>query len=158
MNKLKINESKETIKLAQSQIEQLENDEKLTTWKNYAYRYYQNPKFSEEYKSEVLTIDNIDYEDAVGIFTLIVKDLNKGWKPNFKSPKWEDWGYCIYHSLRNGGVVDYGVNVVGFFWLLHTSTDGAARNIGARPLFKSKELAEKAIAICGEDFLNLLFE
>ena len=152
MNKSKINELKETIKLAQSEIEQLENDEKLTTWKNYAYRYYQNPKFSEEYKSEVLTIGNIDYEDAVGIFTLIVKDLNDGWYPNFKSSNWEDWGYCIYYSAY------YDVTVGGFYWSLRNAIDAANLYIGARSLFKSKELGEKAIEIMGIDFLNLLFE
>ncbi|MCK9430173.1 MAG: hypothetical protein M0R17_09235 [Candidatus Omnitrophica bacterium] len=131
----------------------------MKTLNDYIEEYInQNKEDFSNSKIEKLRNHNFNHVDVTGIFESIVMDLNDGWKPNFTSSKWEDWGYCIYHFLRNGGHSYYGVTAGGFCWrLLSAAGDAALRTIGARSLFKSKELAEKAIEICGTDFLNLLF-
>jgi hypothetical protein len=103
-------------------------------------------------KIEKLRNHNFNHIDVVGIFELIVADLNQGWKPNFISSKWEDWGYCIYYNAYDG------VYSGAFYWTLNDAAGSVDRIIGTSSLFESKKLTDKAIEICGEDFLNLLFE
>ncbi|MCK9430024.1 MAG: hypothetical protein M0R17_08475 [Candidatus Omnitrophica bacterium] len=157
--KTKIEELEQTIKTAQSQIEQIKQEQqsKNLNWYIEEYIKLNEDDFSNS-KIEKLKNHNFNHVDVVGIFESIVADLNQGWKPNFTSSNWRDWGYCIYHSIRNGGHSYYGVAAGGFSWNLYNAAGNAAQYIGARSLFKSKELAEKAIEIMGTDFLNLLFE
>jgi len=157
--KTKIEELEQTIKTAQSQIEQIKQEHQPKNLNWYIEEYInQNKEDFSNSKIEKLRNHNFNHVDVVGIFESIVADLNKGWYPNFKSPKWKDWGYCIYRYLKNDGSANDGVYAGGFCWALLAAAGLADRSIGARSLFESRDLTEKAIEICGSDFLNLLFE
>lgn len=62
--------------------------------------------------------------------------LNEGWKPDWNE-KGENW-----HIERHGN----GLNKLLVAWSIY-STDGEV-------VFKTKELAEKAIEICGEELIK----
>ncbi|MCK9430963.1 MAG: hypothetical protein M0R17_13390 [Candidatus Omnitrophica bacterium] len=89
--------------------------------------------------------------DANEIFALISNDLNDGWKPDFKSKNFLNWGHLIYFDA-NGNIT-----VGGFYWSLYYASGGANRPIGEYLFFKTKILAEICIAICGIDFLNIIY-
>lgn len=67
--------------------------------------------------------------------------LNNGWKPNLKS----DHGYCIVLDLFHSNLVIDSCGVLCDFAL-------------GKIMFKSRELAQQAIEILGEDVIRLALE
>lgn len=102
----------------------------------YAGLMIQNKSSIEDFFCKVISPEQKRHLLAMKKLQLIAKYLNKGWKPNFRSPE-EKW--CI---IKDGERFSTRYN--------QSMNDASV-------YFKSKDLANEAIRLMGEESLNGLF-
>ncbi|MCK9430941.1 MAG: hypothetical protein M0R17_13275 [Candidatus Omnitrophica bacterium] len=91
----------------------------------------------------------IKFGDVIEILAIIAKDLNDGWYPNTKT---DDYGYFIYCNKLDE------FNSFLFFNGCQIESCNVYRFIGLKLCFKNKMLCDKAIEICGKEFLLKIFK
>ncbi|MCK9430971.1 MAG: hypothetical protein M0R17_13430 [Candidatus Omnitrophica bacterium] len=125
---------------------------------DYIEKYIEvNKEDFSEIKTNKLRQSIFNYEDVIGIYCLIVKELNDGWKPDFKKHDRTNWGFVIYYNKLLNDLGGHDVYVGGFNWYMCMSAENAYVYFGDHSCFKTKKIAKEAIKIMGEDFLKHLF-